>query len=89
VAKVMPSTPIPGITEEYFLSETEVLVYIPDDTVTSDDLSAWMSKDGTRGTTIRKQSNKKRKLGRLLNVVKEVYGGNTRKVSIFYKINSS
>ncbi|KAI9474820.1 hypothetical protein BDB00DRAFT_743423, partial [Zychaea mexicana] len=47
----MPSTPIPGITEEYFLSETEVhdlvSVYIPDDTVTSDDLSAWMSKDGT------------------------------------------
>ncbi|KAI8330370.1 hypothetical protein BC941DRAFT_332954, partial [Chlamydoabsidia padenii] len=47
----MPSTPIPGLTEEYFLSETEVhdllSVYIPDDTVTSDDLSAWMSKDGT------------------------------------------
>ncbi|KAI8093750.1 uncharacterized protein BX664DRAFT_260428, partial [Halteromyces radiatus] len=35
--------------------------YIPDDTVTSDDLSAWMSKDGSWGTTIRKQSNKKRK----------------------------
>ncbi|EIE78946.1 hypothetical protein RO3G_03651 [Rhizopus delemar RA 99-880] len=47
----MPSTPIPGIKEEYFLSETEVhdlvSVYIPDDTVTSVDLSAWMSKDGS------------------------------------------
>ncbi|RCH82265.1 hypothetical protein CU098_005779 [Rhizopus stolonifer] len=51
VAKIMPSTPIPGITEEYFLSETEVhdllSVYIPDDIITSVDLSAWMSKDGT------------------------------------------
>lgn len=88
VAKIMPSTPIPGITEEYFLSETEVhdlvSVYIPDDTVTSDDLSAWMSKDGTWGTTIRRQSNLKRKRGRLLNVVKKVYRGNTWKVSIFY-----
>ncbi|KAG2218997.1 hypothetical protein INT45_007659 [Circinella minor] len=77
VAKIMPSTPIPGITEECFLSETDVhdLVskYIPDDTVTSDDLSSWMSKDGSWGTTIRKQTNKKRKRGRMLNVVKKVY----------------
>lgn len=84
----MPSTPIPGITEEYFLSETEVhdllSVYIPDDIITSVDLSAWMSKDGTWGTTIRKQSNKKRKRGRLPNVVKKVYRDNTRKVSISY-----
>ncbi|KAI9320949.1 hypothetical protein BX666DRAFT_1835081, partial [Dichotomocladium elegans] len=46
----MPSTPIPGITEEHFLSETEVhdlvSAYIPKDTVRSADLSAWMSKDG-------------------------------------------
>ncbi|KAI8646598.1 hypothetical protein BD408DRAFT_320974, partial [Parasitella parasitica] len=51
-----PSTPIPGITERYnFLSETEVLdlvtVYIPDDTVTADKFSAWMSKDGCWATT--------------------------------------
>ncbi|KAI9006725.1 hypothetical protein CLU79DRAFT_779163 [Phycomyces nitens] len=32
-----------------------------------------MSKDGSWGTTIRKQSNKKRKRGRLVNVVKKVY----------------
>lgn len=87
VAKIMPSAPIPGITEEYFLSETEVhdliSAYIPYDTVTPDGLSDWMSKDGTWGTTIRKQKNNKRKRGRLLNVVKEVYRGNTRKVSIF------
>ncbi|KAI8874867.1 hypothetical protein K501DRAFT_164128, partial [Backusella circina FSU 941] len=47
----MPSTPIPGITEEYFLSQNEVYdlvsVYIPDETVTSGNLAAWMSNDGT------------------------------------------
>ncbi|OBZ80550.1 hypothetical protein A0J61_11401, partial [Choanephora cucurbitarum] len=53
-------------------------IYIPNDTVTSDGLSAWMSKDGTWGTNIRRQSNRqKRKRGRLLNVVKKVYRGNT------------
>ncbi|KAI9282285.1 hypothetical protein BY458DRAFT_552508 [Sporodiniella umbellata] len=76
-AKIIPSTSIPGVTEECFLSETEVhkllSVYIPDDTVTSDNLSAWMSKDGAWGTTTRKQSSKKRKRGRLLNVVKKTY----------------
>ena len=36
------------------------------------------------GTTIRKQSNKKRKRGRLLNIIKREYRGNTRKVSIFF-----
>jgi hypothetical protein len=84
----MPSTPIPGITEGYFLSETKVhdlvSVYIPEGTVTSDELSTWMSKDGLWGTTIRKQSNKKRKRGRLLNIVKREYRGNIRKVSIFF-----
>ncbi|KAL0075784.1 hypothetical protein J3Q64DRAFT_1623060, partial [Phycomyces blakesleeanus] len=47
----MSSTPIPGITEEYFLTETDVhdlvSAYIPDDIVASDDLSTWMSKDGS------------------------------------------
>lgn len=88
MAKIMPTTPIPGITEECFLSEIEVhdlvSVYIPDNTVTPDNLSAWMSKNGTWATTIRKQANKKRKRGRLLNVVKKVYRGNTQIVSIFY-----
>ncbi|KAI8983123.1 hypothetical protein BDB01DRAFT_835893 [Pilobolus umbonatus] len=63
----MTSTPIPGITEEYFLSETEVhdfVSVIPDDTVTSDILFAWMSKRWHMG-----------KRGRLLNVVKRVYRG--------------
>ncbi|OAD78969.1 hypothetical protein PHYBLDRAFT_164063 [Phycomyces blakesleeanus NRRL 1555(-)] len=51
VANIMSSTPIPGITEEYFLTETDVhdlvSAYIPDDIVASDDLSTWMSKDGS------------------------------------------
>ncbi|KAG0172635.1 hypothetical protein DFQ28_007651 [Apophysomyces sp. BC1034] len=77
VTKIIPFTSIPGITEECFLSETEVhdliSAYIPDDTVTSDDLSCWMSKDGSWGLAIRKQMNKKRKRCRLLNVVKKEY----------------
>lgn len=90
VSKIIPSTPIPGITEECFLSESEVYdlvsVYIPDDTVTSDDLSAWMSKAGKWGTSTRKQFNNKRKRGRSLNVVKKVYRGNTRKFNFLLKI---
>lgn len=86
----MPSTPIPGVTEQHFLSEAEVHSfvsdYIPDNTVTSADLSTWMSKDGSWSLTIRKQCNKIRKQGRLLNVVKKVYRGKTKKVSILLKI---
>ncbi|ORX52379.1 hypothetical protein DM01DRAFT_1275337, partial [Hesseltinella vesiculosa] len=45
----MLPTPIPGITEECFLSESDVhdivSAYIPENTVTSADLSTWMTKN--------------------------------------------
>ncbi|KAG0163509.1 hypothetical protein DFQ28_011556 [Apophysomyces sp. BC1034] len=73
----MPKQPIPGVTDIMFLSEQEVYEiveqYMQNDTLKQEDLTEWMSKDGSWGPAKRKQTKKNRKRGRLYNVVKLEY----------------